>query len=150
MRANGMEKQLTAGKVMRFGHVRDEALALDDEVVAYNYALRRDPKLARRFESLLKEKDEIIRSGSSHSQRRVKLEEEIKSIRKSIADEEKRCVERARLVATTVSRVYANKLFEGRQYDMVMFDEVSMAYVPQVVCAAMHARSRLVLVGDFR
>ena len=150
MRAAGMEKELAAGKVMRFGHVRDEALALDDEVVAYNYALRRDPKLARKFESLLKEKDEIIRSGSSHSQRRVKLEEEIKSIRKSIADEEKRCVERARLVATTVSRVYANKLFEGKQYDMVMFDEVSMAYVPQVVCAAMHARSRLVLVGDFR
>lgn len=61
MRANGMEKQLAAGKVMRFGHVRDEALAVDDEVVAYNYALRRDPKLARKFESLLREKDEIIR-----------------------------------------------------------------------------------------
>jgi superfamily I DNA and/or RNA helicase len=41
-------------------------------------------------------------------------------------------------------------LFDGKKYDVVMFDEVSMAYVPQIVCAASFAKKHLICVGDFR
>ena len=54
-----------------------------------------------------------------------------------------RCVEGARILGTTVSKLYANRLFDGMKFDVVMFDEVSMAYVPQIVCAAMYATQRL-------
>lgn len=35
-------------------------------------------------------------------------------------------------------------------YDVVMFDEISMAYVPQIVAAASFATEHLICVGDFR
>lgn len=38
----------------------------------------------------------------------------------------------------------------GRQFDLVMFDEVSMAYVPQVIAAAALAREKFMCVGDFK
>ncbi|MGN0959277.1 MAG: AAA domain-containing protein, partial [Coriobacteriales bacterium] len=78
------------------------------------------------------------------------IQEEVRKIRRAIVEEEKSCVAKARIVGTTISKVYANSFFEERAYDAVMFDEVSMAFVPQVVCASMHARQHLVLVGDFR
>lgn len=80
----------------------------------------------------------------------AEVQQRIRKLQSSVEEDEKMCVNHARLVATTVSKLYANRLFEGRRYDLVMFDEVSMAYVPQVICAAMHAGERLVLVGDFR
>lgn len=59
-------------------------------------------------------------------------------------------VGRARLVATTVSKLYADSLFDGQKYDAVMFDEISMAYIPQVIAAASFAVGHLICVGDFR
>ena len=150
MRRRGMDDALDRGEVLRFGHVRDESLAKDTEVVSYNVALKEKPREAAKLKKLLEEKEELRKSGGFRTDRRVKVEQEIKRIKKSIAEDERECVERAKFVATTVSRVYANKIFEGKSYDVVMFDEVSMAYVPQVVCVAMFASERLVCVGDFR
>ena len=150
MKQRNLDEALRNGEVLRFGHVRDEELAKDPDVVSYNAALKRKPAEAVKLKKLLEEKDELRKSGSFRTDRRVKIEQEIKRIKKGLAEDEKKCVERARFVATTVSRIYANKLFEGKYYDVVMFDEVSMAYVPQVFCAAMSAREKLVCVGDFR
>ena len=150
MRNRGLDDQLARGDVMRFGHVRDEALARDVDVVSYNAALKGRPADAAKLKRLLDEKDELRKDGGFRSDRRVKVEQEIKRIKKNVAESEKKCVEKAKFVATTVSRLYANKLFEDKRYDVVMFDEVSMAYVPQVICAAMFAREKLVCVGDFR
>ena len=150
MRGRGMEEPLKGGKVLRFGHIRDEALARDECVSSYNYAARRSGQSMERLREIQGELDEMRRRGDYASKRRVAIQEEIRKIRRAIVEEEKGCVARAKIVGTTISKVYANPFFEGRSYDAVMFDEVSMAFVPQVVCASMHARERLVLVGDFR
>ena len=42
-----------------------------------------------------------------------------------------------------------DKVFNSVKYDVVMFDEVSMAYVLQIVCAATYAREHFICVGDF-
>ncbi|MDO4796702.1 MAG: AAA domain-containing protein [Coriobacteriales bacterium] len=150
MRARDMEDLLWRGMVMRFGHVRDEGLAKDEDVVAYNYALGSDPDRKEELEALYRERDRLRSAGRRRTMEMAKVQQQIRRIRAAVEEDEKMCVNHARLVATTVSKLYANRLFEGRKYDLVMFDEVSMAYVPQVICAAMHARERLVLVGDFR
>ena len=78
------------------------------------------------------------------------IEKKIKRIRNEIRKEEKRYAERAQLIGTTISRATIDSIFEMRQFDLVMFDEVSMAYVPQVIAAATLSKEKFICVGDFR
>lgn len=150
MRERGLDKLIDNAEVMRFGHVRDEGLDSDEDLVAHRYALSCNPDLKKELDDLIKTRTEIKKKGVRTSNELVDIQKRINQIRKIVNEDEQRAVTRARMVATTASKMYANKLFEGRKYDLVLFDEVSMAYVPQIICAAMHAKSRLVLVGDFR
>lgn len=146
----GMDDLLTNGRVLRYGFVRDEDLSKDTYAVAYNYALNHRPDLQRQIETLNKEKEKLKQTGGALSGRRADIEKELKKLRAEVRSEEKHYVERADFVATTISKVTVDSLFEDAEYDIVMFDEVSMAYVPQIVCAAMCATEKLILVGDFR
>lgn len=56
----------------------------------------------------------------------------------------------ALVIGTTISRATVDPMFDERQFDLVMFDEVSMAYVPQVIAAAALAREKFMCVGDFK
>ena len=150
MRERGLEKLIHNAEVMRFGHVRDDGLDEEEDLVAHRYALSCRPWLKDELDELLKKRNELKRQGLRSSPELLDIQKHINQIRKVVNEDEQRAVERARMVATTASKMYANKLFEGRQYDLVLFDEVSMAYVPQIMCAAMHASKKLVLVGDFR
>ena len=53
------------------------------------------------------------------------------------------------MVATTISKATIDHLFDEKRYDLVMFDEVSMAYVTQIFCAAKIAKEKFMCVGDF-
>ena len=150
MRENGMEKYLWRGHVMRFGHVRDERLAKSEDTVTYNYALSADPARLDELHQLQKKRAELAEKGQGKTSEALDVQDRIRKIRKSVAADEVRCVKNARILGTTVSKLYANRIFDDMKFDVVMFDEVSMAYVPQIVCAAMYATQRLVLVGDFR
>ena len=150
MRARGMNDILKRGKVMRFGHVRDANLTNDPEVVSYNYALMKDPKRVQELKDLNEKRRRLMQDKRGRNSEMVKVQQRIKEIRKGVVDEEQRCVKKADLVATTVSKLYVNSLFDDEKYDLVMFDEVSMAYVPQIIAAATYSRGKLVLVGDFR
>lgn len=150
MRSRGMGRRLWQGEVMRFGHVRDEALTQDEDVVSYLHALGSDPDRKKELESLYNERDSLRRASRRRTLDMANVQDKIRRLRKSVDDDEKYCVSHARMVATTVSKLYANSFFEDKSYDLVMFDEVSMAYVPQIICAAMHASERLAIVGDFR
>lgn len=150
MREKGLNEALAAGQVLRYGYVRADNLADDFEAVSYNFALSRQKGLKEKMGGLVKEKAELKRTDRWKSKRGATVERELKKLRASVREEERACVLKARIVATTISKVYANKLFEDKMYDVVMFDEASMAYVPQVICAAMFAKQSLLCVGDFR
>ncbi|WP_026491434.1 AAA domain-containing protein [Butyrivibrio sp. XPD2002] len=147
---NGKQSYLRDGQILRYGYVRDEELSRDTYAVAYNYALNHKPKLLKESGDLYKEREHLRRSGAYNSERGAEIEKRLKAIRKEVREDEKKYVAKAAFVATTISKVTVDKVFEDAKYDVVMFDEVSMAYVPQIVCAAMSAKEKLVLVGDFR
>lgn len=150
MRERGMGDYLRQGRVLRFGHVRNQELAHDEDVVAHNYAMKANPKRKERLEELLSKQGRLRREGKRRTTEMARTQAEIRDIRRTVAEDERYYVERARMLATTVSRLYANAMFNNKTFDVVMFDEVSMAYVPQVICAAMYATKKLILVGDFR
>ena len=145
LRNSGMENLITTGKVLRYGFVRDENLSKDSNVVAYNYVMSRRPDLKQK--STLLEMRKALQSIPDTE--KYDMVKKLRAIRREVREEEQVYVKAAQLVATTISKVTIDPLFEKVKYDIVMFDEVSMAYVPQVICAATHAREKLILVGDF-
>lgn len=150
MLAADMDEYLEDGKVLRYGDVRDKQLLEDKRVVSYNYVLKKHPELEQQMRNLNRQARKI-KSAKKHDAHKLHdLQEAIAKIRQHLRTEEDGCVARARIVATTVSRLYANALFDDLTFDVVMFDEVSMAYVSQVIAAASYAKKRLICVGDFR
>lgn len=145
--SNKMEL-LQRGKILRYGYVRDEELEKEPYAVSFNYVLWKHRAEKEKMERLQKEKARL-KNASRFSEERERVEKELKAIRKYLKDEEKEAVKKAQLVSTTISKVYADKIFEQKKYDVVMFDEVSMAYIPQIICAASHAKSKFICVGDF-
>ena len=57
-------------------------------------------------------------------------------------------IRRARIIVTTVHRVYMGQV--PRIFDTVVLDEAGMITLPAACCAAAHARSHVVVMGDFR
>ena len=150
LREQKQDQYLRDGKVLRYGYIRDELLSQDPYTSAYNYALGKSPTLSQQMEQLSKQKEKVKAIYGKHAQEVLKLEDDLKAIRKKIRLEEHKYVDHARILATTVSKIHADKLFEHKKYDVVMFDEVSMAYIAQILCAATFAKEGFICVGDFR
>lgn len=148
--SRGKNDYLKSGKVLRYGYVREEKLARNPYAVAFNYALGKNPGLKRQMDLLLAEKDQLKNAGSPYNDKRVQIEKDLKKLRAQVREAERIYVDRAQFVATTISKVNVDTLFDGKKYDIVMFDEVSMAYVPQLLSAAAYAREHFIAVGDFR
>ena len=148
----GTDKQsiLEDGKILRFGYVRDDELSQNPYATSFNYALSKCDSYARQLEHLMAKRDELRAKNQMKSKEYDEVEHKIKEIRGEIRKEERKYVERAQVIGTTISRATIDPMFEERQFDLVMFDEVSMAYVPQVIAAAALAKEKFMCVGDFR
>lgn len=148
----GKDKQsiLEDGKILRFGYVRDDELSQNPYATSFNYALSKCDSYARQLEHLMAKRDELRAKNQMKSKEYDEVEHKIKEIRGEIRKEERKYVERAQVIGTTISRATIDPMFEERQFDLVMFDEVSMAYVPQVIAAAALAKEKFMCVGDFR
>lgn len=148
---NGDDEKLNylvdTGRILRYGFVRGEELSKNDKVVAFNIALNHNPSLKKRREELLEKKDKLEGKITPEA---IEIEKQLKEIKTEIKKKEKTYVKNARLIATTISKGTIDKEFDNMKFDVVMFDEASMAYVPQIFEAAMFANEHFICVGDFR
>lgn len=145
---------LSQSKILRYGYVRDEELQKNDYITSFKAVIKNSPDKSE-FDRFQDEYRKIIAEAeistdTNIQQKILQINQKIKAIKAKHKETEKSLVANARLVATTVSKIYADSLFEDMKYDVVMFDEISMAYVPQIVAAASFATKRLICVGDFR
>ena len=149
LRKKGKEDILKEGKVLRYGYVRDEELNKNSYVNSFYYTVAKSPVMNGKLDNLQEEYDNIKHTKGLGSQRIIEIRKEITKIRGQIREQEQIYVSEASIVATTISKIMVDKTFQDKKYDVVMFDEVSMAYVLQVVCAATFAKEHLICVGDF-
>ena len=152
---NHLAPILSRGKVLRYGYVRDEELNKNDNCVAFNFTLNSHPELKKQYSSFSEQSAKLkielqYKPDIKKAETRKDIEKKLKSIRTILKTETQLLMSKAQVVATTVSKIYMDKLFDNRKYDVVMFDEVSMAYIPQILCAATFAKERFICVGDFR
>ncbi len=120
------------GKLIRYGYPRDKELLRHEYLTSYNLTLKNHPLLARERRTLIEERKRVSRA----SRRYVEIGQRLTQIKNELDQEEKKAVEKARFVATTVSKAIADKLLYEGSFDTVIFDEASMAYIPQIVSIA--------------
>lgn len=133
------------GMVIRYGYPRDEKLANDSTLNSYLYVLSQNKERKAEYDRLLEQKRKLKRKDP----RRAEITKRLGSIRNYFKTQESELVRSAAFVATTVSKAIADKNIYQQTFDLVIFDEASMAYVPQVVYAASLATSHFCCLGDF-
>ncbi len=137
--------QIEPGKVIRFGYPRDEFLLKHDYLTSHNYVLYHRPELSKRMKELVK----LLKESKSNPAQHIKYQEDIQRIRKRFKAEEIEAIKKASFVATTVSKAIADKVVFNQNYDVVIFDEASMAYIPQIIYSASLANKHFICMGDF-
>ena len=135
------------GTVIRYGYPREREL-LEEKwyLTSYAYVLEQNPELAKEYYDLLDKKKKLKRKSAE----RQAINKKIANIRTKLRQEEQELVQRAGFVATTISKAIVDRAIYSQTFDIVIFDEASMAYVPQVVFAASLAKSSFYCLGDFR
>lgn len=135
----------TPGNILRYGYPRDKGLLDHDYLTSYRYVLKKHPDLAEQQTKLSNEK----RTCNRKTPRYIEIEERLSRIRATLSREEKETIQKTPFIATTIAKALADKTIFEDQYDTVIFDEASMAYIPQVIFAANLARKHFICMGDF-
>ena len=147
-----VKQMLVDGKILRYGNIRDEKLNNNPYVSSKMYIMQKNKEIRKMYMELSKYKTLV--ENSKNTPEYDELLKEFRDKRKRLRAKEKECeteyVKNASFLATTISKVCIDKIFDAAEYDLVMFDEVSMAYIPHIFVAASYAKESFVCVGDFR
>lgn len=136
---------LPKGKVIRYGYPQTKKLIESKYLTSYKYILHKNPNLEQEYKNLLEKKKKLKKK----SEERIEINKKLNKIRENLLEQEKALIHSSLFVATTISKATADKEIYKQQFDVVIFDEASMAYVPQVVFAAGLAKSFFICIGDF-
>lgn len=136
---------LPNGMVIRYGYPRTKMLLESETLTSYQYVLHKNPMKAAEYQKLNERKKKLKRKDPD----RIEINKKLNKIRDYLLEEEKVLIHRSAFVATTGSKATVDKDIYTQKFDVVIFDEASMAYVPQIVFAAGIARKHFICLGDF-
>ena len=136
---------LDEGRIIRYGYPRTKELLESETLTSYQYVLHENPDKAKKYQELIEKKKKLRKKDPE----RIDINKKLNKIREYLLDEEKELIYVADFVATTVSKATIDKAIYMQQFDVVIFDEASMAYVPQIVFAAGLAKKHFICLGDF-
>lgn len=136
---------LSEGMIIRYGYPRTKELLESKTLTSYQYVLHKNPEKAAEYQELNERKKKLKRKDPE----RVEINKKLNKIREYLLEEEKELIHQSAFVATTVSKATVDKAIYLQRFDVVIFDEASMAYVPQIVFAAGIASDYFICLGDF-
>ena len=136
---------LSPGTIIRYGYPRTKALLENKTLTSYQYVLSKNPEKASEYHELVETKKKLKKDDPE----RIEINKQIGKIRNEILEEEKILVHKAEFVATTVSKATMDRAIYEQKFDVAIFDEASMAYVPQIIFAAGLATDYFICLGDF-
>ena len=141
------------GKILRYGYPRDSEILESKYLYSYNYVLNKYPEQQKKENQLRRELKKLNSKKNKSDEDKVSILEINKKLsryKNTFKENERKSIQEAFFVATTVSKAVMDKAIYCQQFDMVIFDEASMAYIPQVIFAASLAKERFCCLGDFR
>ncbi|MFV8828837.1 DEAD/DEAH box helicase [Alkalihalobacterium sp. APHAB7] len=142
------------GEVLRYGSQVGELLQLHEALTTSQLIEKYEPHLAEERETLLTErrglKQDLARSFSKRdTDQLLEIESKIARVLEKIRQKEIQYVKQASIVCTTLAKAATDATIYEEEYDVVIVDEVSMAYIPQTAFAASLGK-RVVVCGDFK
>lgn len=139
-------KDWNPGEVIRYGNTRKTEVKEHEYLTVENLIIHDYPELFERRKQLKKKLEYTSRISPDYKD----IKRELNQISAKLQEEKNLAISKANFVATTISMAVVNKkIYEGN-YDVVIFDEASMAYVPQIIYAASLARKHFICIGDFK
>lgn len=146
LRVTSLKNDVFPGQLVRYGFPKDKRISEHPYLSSYNLAINNYPDLLKRRTQLQAEKKRL----EKNDPKLIQVEKELNEIRRELREAESQCVRNAKFVATTVSKAIVDKEIRNGSFDVVIFDEASMATIPQIAYAAKLARKNFVCMGDFR
>lgn len=142
------------GDILRYGSNTGEALSAHEAVTTNGLIEKRDPVLSQSKNKLLEErrllKQDLHSSFSKRdSDNLLDLENKIAKLLEKFRQKEVKYLQEAFIIGTTLAKAASDIAIYEKEYDVVILDEASMAYVPQVAFAAGLGR-RMIVCGDFK
>lgn len=145
LRVLSKDKKQVPGKIVRYGYPRKQEVLNHEFLSSYNLCLVQHPELKEKREALIEERKHLQRN----TQRYLQIGKELGEIRERLKYEEKQAVLNSQFVATTVSKAIADSTLYDSSFDVVIFDEASMATIPQIIFSASLATKHFICIGDF-
>lgn len=147
------KKRFREGDVLRYGGNIGETLSAHHEITTNQLIEKQDPLLAKDRERLVEEryhlKQDLATSFSKRdSDHLLELETKFSKILEKIRRKEVQLVKDAYIVGATLAKAASDSAIYESNYDIVILDEASMAYVPQAAFAASMGK-RVIICGDF-
>lgn len=146
LRVTSLKNDVFPGQLVRYGFPKDKRISEHPYLSSYNLAINNYPDLLKRRTQLQAEKKRL----EKNDPKLIQVEKELNEIRRELRAAESQCVRNAKFVATTVSKAIVDKEIRNGAFDVVIFDEASMATIPRIAYAAKLARKNFVCMGDFR
>ncbi|KKK37743.1 DNA helicase [Mesobacillus campisalis] len=142
------------GDVLRYGSQTGETLASHEGLTTYQLIEKLDPALAedrvKLFEERRQLKQDLSRSFSRRdSNELLELETRIARVLDKVRQREIEFLKEAYIIGTTLAKAASDSAIYEKEYDVVILDEASMAYVPQAGFATSLGK-RVIICGDFK
>ncbi|WP_421384981.1 AAA domain-containing protein [Bacillus salacetis] len=142
------------GEVIRYGFPEKEEVFSHPELSVVKLAEMGDVPASerkRKFEKkrVLLKKKLSAKFNSRDSSQLTKIEIGLAKLREKLRKSEGQYVSEAQVVATTLSKAAIDPHIYQNHFDLVIIDEASMAYTPQIAFAATLG-TRVIICGDFK
>ncbi len=142
------------GDILRYGGNSSNGSLEQEKITTSSLLDKKDMDLAKQKQLFLEEKQKLRQDLASaftmrDSSQLLEMEEKLASVMEKIRKREVQFVQKARIVGTTLAKAATDPAIYEDEYDLVILDEASMAYIPQVAFAASLAK-RIIICGDFK
>ncbi|MED4207528.1 DEAD/DEAH box helicase [Neobacillus mesonae] len=142
------------GDVLRYGGNTGDVLSAHSDITTGQLIEKQDPLLAKDRERLVVERRNLKQDLASSFSKRdsdqlLEIETQITRVLEKVRKKEVQLVREAWIVGTTLAKAASDSAIYERDYDVVILDEASMAYVPQAAFAASLGK-RVIICGDFK
>jgi len=140
------------GDLLRYGS--QSILNADANLTTNELIQKRHPDLANQRAELYEERRLMkVTLAESYSRRDseqlLEIERKLTNITEKIRQKEMELVHDAEIIGTTLSKAASDPSIYEKEFDVVMVDEASMAYIPQIAFAASLGK-RIIVCGDFK
>lgn len=145
LRVRKLDDEQIFGRCVRYGYPRDPELVDNSSMNVSMMALMNNYDQYNNRTQIMRELKKTPHTDPRYLELRKKLE----ALSMAMMQEEKAIVRRARFIATTVSKAIIDSTLYKDEFDVVLFDEASMALIPQIAFSASLAKKHFVCAGDF-